>query len=104
MQFNNWRFNEAATYVTTRKAVKLHPLRAPSGLLSVTTQGATQPQRTPTPREPSGSPPHDPPGNPREPAPQPHHPPANPNPVMPHDPPVPQQPPDVPQPRAGLGD
>lgn len=101
MRFNKWRFCEAATYVTTRKAVKLHPLRAPSGLFTVAS--AMPPQQTPNPREPHAVPPRDPPINPREPAPQPQHPPLNPNPVSPKDPPIPQQPPDVPQPRADFG-
>ena len=53
MRFNNWRFSEAVTYVTTKKAVKLHPLRAPSGFSSIAFQAAVLEQRVPEPGEPS---------------------------------------------------
>ena len=54
MRFDNWRFSEAATYVTKsrKKAVKLHPLRAPSGLSSLAFEAAMLSQRVPEPSEP----------------------------------------------------
>lgn len=104
MRFTNWRSSDTATYLTRKKTAKLHPFRAPSGFsIASDLFGMMAQQKPDTPREPTGTPPRDPPINPREPAPQPHHPPPRPTPIDPKDPPVPQQPPDVPQPRAERG-
>ena len=79
MRFNNWRFSDAATYVTTKKSMKLHPLRAPSGFSSIAFQAAMMAQQEIEPRD------------------------EVPQPATPNDSSFLQQPPEIPQPRAGLG-
>lgn len=83
MRFENWRFSEATSYVSTKqkKALKLNP-RAPSGFSSIAFEAAMLAQR---------------PVEPDEPAPQ-----FSPNPVTAEDSIV-HGPPGMPQSRADLG-